>query len=97
MRLEGPDASHLVTEDDELLAKQLHFLRQIAQFIRGADRLPIPAQELTHRAPRFDAGQLIVGWWCLPSVGRSHYSLRWLSPPCGMDVEEWAVLTQLVR
>src|SRR6266853_125645 len=45
--------------------------------------------------PGSTAGQLIVGCRCL-SVGRSHYSLRWLSSPCGRGVEEWADLTQLV-
>jgi hypothetical protein len=54
MRLECPDASLLVTEDDELLVKQLHFLRQIVQLIRGTDGLPIPAQELTRRTPWLD-------------------------------------------
>jgi len=88
MRLERPDAPLLVTEDDELLAEQLHFLRQIAQLIRGADRLPIPAQQLTHRAPQFDAGQLIVRRQCLPFVRRFHYSLPMVIAPCGMGVEE---------
>ena len=41
--LERSDASLLVTEDHELLAKQLHFVRQIAELIGGADRLPAEA------------------------------------------------------
>jgi len=43
MRLERPEASLLVAEDDELLAEQLHLLWQIEELVRRADRLPIPA------------------------------------------------------
>jgi hypothetical protein len=60
MRIERTDATLLVAEDHQLLAEQLNFLRQIPQFIRRAGRLPIPPQEFSHRAPRLDAGQLIV-------------------------------------
>src|ERR1700730_9418611 len=74
MRLESTDAALLVAEDDKLLTQQLHFLRQIAELVRGAHRLPIATQELTHRASLLDAGQLIVWWRCLPSVGRFHHS-----------------------
>src|SRR5580700_4304633 len=35
----------------------------------------IAAQEFTHWAARLDAGQLVFGWRCLPSVCRSHHSL----------------------
>ena len=68
MRIERTDAPLLVAEDDEFLAEQFYLLRQIAKLIRRADRLPIAAQEFAHRAPRLDAGQLIVRWRCLPSV-----------------------------
>ena len=75
MRLKGTDASLLVTEYHGLLAEQLYLLRQIAELIRLADWLPIAAQEFTHWAARLDAGQLVFGWRCLPSVCRSHHSL----------------------
>ena len=75
MRLERSYTPLLVAEDDELLAEQFHLLRQIAELFRGADRLPVAAQEFTHRASRLDAGQLIVRWRCLPSVGRFHHYL----------------------
>ena len=56
-------------EDDEFLAEQLHLLWQIAELVRGAHRLPVTAQEFTHRASWLDARQLIVRGRCLPSVG----------------------------
>src|SRR5690348_7454540 len=70
MRFESSDAALFVTKDHQLLAEQLHLLRQILKLVRGAHRLPIPAQQFTHRASLLDAGQLIVWWRCLPSVGR---------------------------
>jgi hypothetical protein len=76
MRLKRSDAPLLVAENDELLAEQLHLLWQIGQLIRGAHRLPVAAQEFTHRASLLDAGHLVVRWRCLRSVGRFHHYLR---------------------
>jgi hypothetical protein len=45
-------ANYRFPEHEELLAQQLHLFRQIAQPVRGSDRLPITAQELTHRGLR---------------------------------------------
>src|SRR6266550_2979245 len=72
MRVERADPALLVAEDDDLLAEELFLPRQIAQLLGQADRLPIAPQQLPHRAARLDAGQLVIGGWCLPSVSRFH-------------------------
>jgi hypothetical protein len=61
MRIEGADPSLLVAEHDDVLAQQLFLARKLAQFVGGADRLPVAAHQLAHRAARLDAGQLVIG------------------------------------
>src|SRR5437763_12438974 len=72
MRVERADPALLVPEDDDLLAQQLFLARQILQLFREADRLPIAAQQLAHRAARLDTGQLVIRWRGLPSISRFH-------------------------
>src|SRR5204863_9418479 len=72
MRLERADPALLVAEQDDLLAEELFLARQIFQLLGEADRLPVAAEEFTHRAPRLDAGQLVIGWRGLPSISRFH-------------------------
>ena len=79
MRLQRADLPRLVAEQDDLLAQELFLARQVLQFIRGAHRLPVAAQQFTHRAARLDAGQLGSGWRGLLSVGRLHHVSQ-LSP-----------------
>jgi hypothetical protein len=43
MRFESSDTPLLVAEDDEFLAEQLYFPRQVLELIRRADRLPVAA------------------------------------------------------
>src|ERR1700676_2215418 len=74
MRVERADAALLVAKDDDLLAQELFLPRQIAKLIGGAHRLPIAAQEFAHRAPRLDAGQLVIGSRNLRSIGCFHDS-----------------------
>src|SRR3981189_2937384 len=74
MRVERADPPLLVAEDDDLLAEELFLPRQIAQLLGQADRLPIAAQQLAHRAARLDAGQFVIRGWCLPSIRRFHRS-----------------------
>src|SRR4051812_7917408 len=52
MRLERADPALLVAEEDDFLAQQLLLPRQILQLLGQADRLPIAAQQLAHRAAR---------------------------------------------
>ena len=72
MRVEGADPPLLVAEHDNLLAQQLFLPRKVVQFVGSADRLPVAAQEFTHRAAWLDAGQLVIGYGALPSIGRFH-------------------------
>ncbi len=72
MRVEGADPPLPVAEHDDLLAQQLFLPRKVAQFVRCADRLPVAAHQLAHRAARLDAGQLVIGRRGLPSVCRFH-------------------------
>src|SRR5712664_2217390 len=72
MRVERADPASFVAEQDDLLAEELLLARQVAQFVRGADRLPITAHQFAHRAALLDAGQFIVGWRRLASIGRFH-------------------------
>ena len=69
MRVERADAALPVAKDDDVFGEQSDFFRQIAEFVRGADRLPIAPQEFAHRAARLDAGQLVIGSRGLPSIG----------------------------
>src|SRR5205807_8222499 len=69
MRVERADPAVLVAKDDDLLAQQLFLPRQVAEFVRRADRLPVPAQEFAHRAARLDAGQLVIRSRNLRSIG----------------------------
>src|SRR2546425_9450438 len=75
MWLEGADPALLIAEQHDLFAQQLSLLWQISQLVRGADRLPISSQQLTHRAPRLDACQFEVWLRCLPSIRRFHHCL----------------------
>ena len=69
MRVERADPALLVTEQDDLLAEELLLARQVVQFVRGADRLPITAHQFAHRAALLDAGELVIGRRRLASVG----------------------------
>ena len=69
MRVEGADPPLLVAEHDNVLAQKLFLPRKIAQFVGCADRLPVAAHELAHRAARLDAGKLVIGRRGLSSVG----------------------------
>jgi hypothetical protein len=69
MRLQRADPAFLVAKDDDFLAEQLDLPGEVADLVRRADRLPIAAQQLAHRAARLDAGELIVRRGGLPSVG----------------------------
>ena len=64
-----------MAENDDLRAEQLQFLRQIAQLIRGANRLTIAAQKLPIELPWSKQAAHNL-WRCLPSVGRCDYSLQ---------------------
>src|SRR5215472_7318292 len=90
VRFKCADPPLLVAEDDNLLAQELFLPRQVAQLIGGADRLPIAAQQLAHRAPLLDAGQLIVGWRRLPPISRFHHDLPELSRPSSLILAESA-------
>jgi hypothetical protein len=56
VRIEGADPPLLVAKHDNLLAQELFLAGKVAEFIGGADRLPVAAQEFAHRAARLDAG-----------------------------------------
>ena len=67
MRFEGADPSFLVAEYNEFFAKDLHLFRQVAEFIRWANRLPIAAQQLALPAAFFNfrvrgCGPSIIIW-----------------------------------
>src|SRR5947207_3174676 len=72
MRVECADPALLVAEQNDLLAEELLLARQIFQLLGEADRLPVAAEELAHRAARLDAGQPVIGWRGLPSISRFH-------------------------
>src|ERR1700745_1962415 len=72
MRVEGAGSPLFVAEQDDLLAQELFLPRKVAQFLRRADRLPVAAHQLAHRAARLDAGQLVIGRQALPPVRRFH-------------------------
>src|SRR4051794_34525791 len=72
MRLERADPALAVAEHDDLLAEHLFLARQVRELVREADRLPVAAQQLAHRAARLDAGQFIIGGRDLSSIGRFH-------------------------
>ncbi len=69
MRVEGAEPPLFVAEHDNLLAQQLFLPRQVAQLVGGANRLPVAAHQLAHRAAGLDAGQLVIGRQGLPAVG----------------------------
>jgi hypothetical protein len=69
MRVERADPALLVAKEDDLLAEELHLLRQVAELVRGAHRLPIAAHQFAHRAARLDAGQLVIRSRNLCSIG----------------------------
>jgi hypothetical protein len=69
MRIERADPASAAAKYDDLLAQQLDLFRQVAQLVRGTDRLPMAAHQFAHRAARLDAGQLVVRSRKLPAIG----------------------------
>ena len=72
MRIEGADPPLPVAEHDNRLAQELFLARHLVQLVERADRLPVAAHQLAHRAARLDAGGLVIRCGSLPSVGRFH-------------------------
>ncbi|MEC7489394.1 MAG: hypothetical protein VYA17_07390 [Pseudomonadota bacterium] len=72
VRIETADTAHAVAEQYQVLAQDADLARQVGEFVRQTDWLPVAAHQLAHRRAGLDMGELGILDWDLVAVARLH-------------------------